>query len=257
MEVLERVFVDALDRNAGGELVDTPTWAQLRTPSQPFKSFNRVVLAKLEPDEVEPRVRALMAEHDSRGAGMAWTVGPSSTPADLGERLLALGMHHMGDGLGMVRAVAGERSGAWPDGLTIETADASTAEDYATITQRCWGHGEPFREACLTITRNALAAGDATFLPYLVRLDGELVASCLLRPLGEVGYFQGACVLPAVRRRGVYAAMIDHRLDALERAGAKWAVVWADPDGSAKVARRSGFRAITRAGFYEWPPPGP
>lgn len=236
-------------------MIDRHNWVQLRTLGQRYKSFNRISLARLQATEVEARVREVIDDHAARNAGFGWTVGPSSTPHDLHERLVELGVHCTGVGLGMVRETGGSRGPAWPAGLTIVAVDTTNAEVYARTTQRAWGHGDTFGDAFMAIIRRALAAQDTTFSPWLASLDGEPVATCLLRPLGDVGYFQGGSVLPAFRRHGIYQAMIDHRLDALVDAGVQWAVVWADPDGSARVCARAGFKERCRACFHEWAPP--
>jgi GNAT superfamily N-acetyltransferase len=70
-----------------------------------------------------------------------------------------------------------------------------------------------------------------------VRIDGEIAQLC------------GAGTLPAHRRRGVQAAMFEHRLALAARSGAKLAVLTTLPGSkSQENALRQGFeRLYTRA----------
>jgi N-acetylglutamate synthase-like GNAT family acetyltransferase len=85
----------------------------------------------------------------------------------------------------------------------------------------------------------------------LVSADGEAVGTTTLRLLPTIGYMQGGAVVPARRGRGLYRAMLHHRLAVLRELGITHAVIWADVSSSAPIARAIGFEPRTRGLFYE------
>ncbi|GEM_PF-2506151 len=266
---LERVLVDALDLSAGGTLTDTPDWVQLRSPASVHGNVNCVCLARLEVSTVETRIQGVMEEHIERGAALRWIVGPGSSPADLSARLSAAGVPHIGSALGMSLCVdharvsgSGSGSGALV-GLEFLPVTLANAARYGLITQRGWAGSEgesgdgAMRAAAITTIVRALRAGDGQYQAWIAELEGVAVGVHVLRTLGDIGYLQGAAVLPEFRRRGIYGAMIEHRLGVLAGAGVPWAVIWANPETSAGVCRRVGFSAHCRAEFHERPAPDP
>lgn len=73
-------------------VVVRPGWRQFITPSL-ARGLNHVSLAQLEKDEnIDATIDATLAQY--RGVRFAWRVGPDSSPADLGERLMRRGLEH-------------------------------------------------------------------------------------------------------------------------------------------------------------------
>jgi GNAT superfamily N-acetyltransferase len=80
------------------------------------------------------------------------------------------------------------------------------------------------------------------------------VARCNGVPAGTAGwvnkhrsaYLVGAVVLPAHRRRGVYRALIDARLEAVARRGITLATTHARETTSAPILEKLGFETMYR-----------
>lgn len=248
-EALERVLVDAVAREPDSELIDEPTWVQVRTPSSPRPNHNVVLMARLRPDEVAAKVAEVAAEHQSRGARYRWVVGPSSSPAELGAHVEASGLRRLGNSLGMAMPVPSADRPLGVEGLTVHEVGPDDVDAYAALTARAWERPD-FEEAVAYITRKSFGF-DSGARSYLARLDGVEVASSYLRLLPGLGYFQGGAVLPQYRHRGIYRALLHHRLAVLRARGIPMAVVWAAAASSGIVCDSVGFTRICSAVFYE------
>lgn len=247
---VEQVLVDTVWRTPDSILIDRPDWAQLITPSRQSPTRNCVYRARLAGDEVESRVRETAERWDILGVRYRWLVGPGSAPDDLGDRLEALGLRQVTCGLGMVAPVEPFEVET-PPGLVIEPLRRGDVEAFGHVTARAWQRGPDFAR---DTAADALAACDgrpSNAMFHVAKLDGEIVATSLLRILPQWGYFQGGSVLPAHRGRGIYRALIAARMAVLAARNIDRAVVWAGETTSGPTLRRLGFRTICRATFHE------
>lgn len=247
---LERVLLNAVDREPDSELVDRPDWVQIKTPSSPRPNHNIVLRAQLAPDEVDATVAAVVAEHRARDAKLRWFIGPSSSPAELGVAVQAAGLTPLGDTLGMAMLVPEVAPPLGIAGLTVHEMGPQDVGTFAALTARAWERGSDFEEALLHIAGKSFQEPRAT-RSWIASLDGVPVASSHLRLLPGIGYFQGCAVLPAYRGRGIYRALLHHRLGELRSRGIRVAVVWADATGSGIACLKLGFATVCTAQFYE------
>jgi N-acetylglutamate synthase-like GNAT family acetyltransferase len=251
---IERVLVDALDLCDDAELIDRDDWVQLITPSRPSSRLNEVCLARLSPDGADARIAAVVQAHRERGAELMWVVGPSSTPADLSARLERAGVPVLAHVRGMHMPVPAELP-ALPAGLVLEPVGPAQVQRFAEINTRAWGRGPAFRRDCEDTITRVLSRPRRNQRVWLVVQDGEDIGTSVLTLLPAsaptLGYFQGAAIVPEHRRRGVYLALVRHRLAQLRSLGIEHAVVWADRSTSAGVCERAGFVTRCTAVFHE------
>ena len=173
-----------------------------------------------------------------------WRVGPSSLPADLAERLLALGLRVPDDRASILNAVACVAAPAAPSDVDVRRVD--TYEDYAVGRRVVWeafGWSEARREADSRHLRLTFEAAREAGTPvsFLAYVDG--------RPAGvgravysEHGVFLiSGAVVPWARGRGVYRALVRARWDDAVDRGTPALVTQAVPDTSYPILKRLGF----------------
>ena len=110
-------FLLALGRAAGAE--ERHDGVQWVIGNCPIDYHNAVVRADLSPEEADGAIlasREKMRELDVPGS---WHVGPSTRPADLGERLVAHGFEYAGDDIGMAVDLP-DLLETVPDGFVVE-----------------------------------------------------------------------------------------------------------------------------------------
>jgi len=247
LDVLYRVLFDAAERKPDTEVIDRPDWIQLRTPSSPLVQHNKVLRAVIAERDAERVVAEVLADHAERGAALVWHVDGVSQPRDFSARLLAAGLPRLGEGLGMYRDT-GIADDGLPASVRIEEAGLSHVEVFTNLVCRAWPRPRSFAAEVGAWVRKSIEQPELGSVHFVAYCDDEPVgtASLLMFP-NELAYMRGAAVLPAYRGRGIYTALMRRRLAHCAANGRDTAVIWANPDTSAPVARQLGFIEVAGA----------
>ena len=219
----------------------------------PIPLFNSVMRARLAPAEADAAIAAVVARGRSRDVPLLWWTGPSSRPADLGERLKAGGFVHVEDVPGMAADLR-DLPGDLPPtpGLVVErVTDAKTLRHWCTA--MCAGYemlaafGDTYYDCVISLGLGP----QATVRHYLSRLDGEPVASATLLPAAGVAGIYDVATVPAARRRGIGAAMTVQALRDAREDGYRFAVLHSSAAGL-PLYRRLGFSEYCSFGQFIW-----
>lgn len=227
-------------REPGCVVVDTPTLAQIVTPAVPFAHANAVYRFV---DEDLDRVLGAFGALPLR-----FVVGPSARPSDLAERLVARGLVCTSELAAMWAPTSAVVVG--PTEVVVEPLRPETVEDYCAVSIAGWSmgaaQGETLRRSVERHCRTDAYRG------FLARIDGVPVGAGLVRLYDDgVGYLQGSSVHPAWRGRGVYRALVAHRMEVLRVEGAEVALIHARSTTSAPICARLGFRTEFVSASYD------
>jgi GNAT superfamily N-acetyltransferase len=227
MTAAQRAYLPAPDT----EVRDRPGWFQLVTPSSGRAGLNEVSRSILADDEADAVIDATLAEYRGRGLRFRWRIDDTSRPLDLAERLERRGLvcH---PGVGVYRRT----DGALPPCPTADTVDT-----FSQVMAEGWDM--PFAQ---------LAAYHRQVLGDPARRQRLVVAFAGGVPAGAAGMFllehsvmlQGGVVLPAFRRRGLYAAMVGARMALARDLGRTLAISHARGDTSAPILAALGFATV-------------
>lgn len=221
----------------------------------PFPIFNSVMHADLAAEEADAAIAAAVARGRSRGVPMLWWTGPTSRPADLGERLVAAGFTHVEDAPGMAAELRALPEGLTsPDGLAFEqVTDPDTLRAWCAAMCAGYGMAADFGEAYYDCLVHVGLEPQAPVRHYLGRLHGE--------PAGTATLFLGAAVagvydvstIPAARRQGIGAVMTVRPLGEAFAEGYRVGILHSTAEGLA-LYERLGFREYCAIGQYLWTP---
>jgi GNAT superfamily N-acetyltransferase len=186
-------------------------------------------------------VRALLG---ARGLDEAsWWVGERSTPADLGDRLEALGLADEDDR--MTTLVIESEPAGTPQ---VEARKVETLADHLTALEIDWEAFElppEERQERRAAARAAwpLIVADGRSAVFLAYLDGEPVGfgRAVFAPWAAL--LLGGATLPHARGRGVYTALVHARWRETVARGVPRVVVSAGPM-SAPILERLGFHRL-------------
>ena len=187
---------------------------------------------RLQAAEVEAVRGEIHAHLRRRGrTACTWEVGSHATPADLVERLHALGLEDEELAIGMVLTEPPAQS---PPGMQVRRAE--TAEELlaaARIAATAFGGPEP----------SEAPAPDPHNTVYLAYADGEPVARASASFSEHGASLFGGATLPEARGRGAYRALVAARWDDAVARGTPALVTQAGPM-SRPILARLGFREV-------------
>ncbi|HEY7833746.1 MAG TPA: GNAT family N-acetyltransferase [Ktedonobacterales bacterium] len=240
------------------EVHDEPDllWVAGGIPIAEYSVVARTTFAPGTPSEaIDARIAAVLDNFAARKVGMQWYVGPSSRPADIGQRLLAHGLAHLGNAPGMAADLDALGAGVPPpEGLVVRrVSNGALLRQWARVAAEGYGEPEPVVRARIAVHTALGFARDAPLQRFVALLDGEPVAmSELFLGAGVAGVYDVATVKHA-RRRGAGSAVTRAALRAARTRGYHVAVLDASPMGE-PVYRRLGFSEYCRLDLYEWRP---
>jgi GNAT superfamily N-acetyltransferase len=208
----------------------------------PFASFNRVLRARFEGDDVDAKVDKALAPFKDRRVPMMWHTGPSTRPTDLGQRLVARGLVLAESEPGMAADLLALRDDPLvPTGLKIERVDdARKLEMWVTAFARAFALPDALREPTFEVELELGLEQDQPRRLYLGLMAGQPVASSIVFLGAGVAGVYGVGTVPEARRRGIGTAMARVPLLQARALGYRIATLHASPMGLESY-RRLGF----------------
>jgi GNAT superfamily N-acetyltransferase len=255
IEANDAEFLMALGRAGGAEVRDD---ARLRwvLGGSPVDYHHCVVHADLEPGAVDGAVTEVLERFRAYGRPGTWHVGPSSRPADLGDRLKSRGFAGGWSDVGMAADL--ERlpeETPVPEGLEIARVRDRPGLD-AWVRARALDPEGETESRWVAAMYARLGLGDGgPWRHYLGRLGGQPVATATLFLAAGVAGVYFVLTVPAARRRGVGTAITLAALREARDLGYRTGVLGASGLGL-PVYQRLGFEEHCRIAVYEWRPPG-
>lgn len=254
----------------GGELVESEKLSyHLAFPTNPM--FKGVWHTRLASDEVEAAIDQTLAWFKARSAPFIfWWTGPGTTPADLGERLVARGLLSMEAQMkDLVTGVKQTASGApgmvadlrqvneavlsqVPPGFTIEEVqDKIALYEFKRIFVETYGIPDWAGQAWVDATLR-VGIGETPWKIFLGRLNGEPVATNMLFNGGGVASVYSVATIPSARGQGIGGAITLQPLLEARDMGYHYAALFATEMG-VSVYERLGFRLTgARINRYLW-----
>jgi hypothetical protein len=130
--------------------------------------------------------------------------------------------------------------------LTTRLIGDDEQELWSRVSARAWSEHPELTEFLFSLGQ--VAAVSKGSLMFFAHLDGEPVATAVLRCHEGVALLGGACTVPAARKCGAQRALLEARMRAASHLGCDLAMMGAEPGStSQRNAERQGFRiAYTR-----------
>lgn len=259
-DLTQATIIDAIEANLSayylpygtlpGGVVHTATDVTWFVSGIPEPWFNGVVGTHFR-HAPERRVATILADLTAHNLPFLWHVGPTATPTNLGRILHDQGLWQFADEPCMaldLQAIPAPPTS--PAGFTMAPV---RDEEALTHWMDVWMATvpEPTRLRCRSVYAQLGAAAEAPWRYYLGLLDGVPVATVKLFSAAGVVSVQHVTTLPAVRRRGIGAALVAQALQQARQRGHRLAVLTATPVGYG-LYQRLGFREYGRWASYIW-----
>ncbi|HWB77772.1 MAG TPA: GNAT family N-acetyltransferase [Nannocystaceae bacterium] len=203
---------------------------------------NQVALARLSEHDADATIARVRAHY--RGRPFGWNVGPRSTPLDLEGRLAAAGLTLMRESAGLALRDLAQPIDA--PHVEIRRATLDDAELLAELGVSAFGQ-DPIEARWL----QQLVLAEPRIAVWLALERGDLLGfgQSFVRDDGVL-LLVGAATLPHARRRGVYRALLRHRIALARAEGASAAVIQANDETSAPICKRCGFVELCRLRYW-------
>ncbi|GAA1885374.1 GNAT family N-acetyltransferase [Asanoa iriomotensis] len=182
-------------------------------------TFNIVAAARF--GDARHRIAATLDLVRAAGRPFTWWVGPSSTPADLSDRLLAAGLP-VGERELAMWCRTGPRQIDRPVRVAATPADLA---DWASVVAANWSPPAP--TVVEFFERAAASALDSSSRYLIGYADGQPVAAAELCYGGGAAGFYNVCTLATARRQGWATALLSFGLQLAATEGHETAILQA------------------------------
>ncbi len=210
-------------------------------------------LAGLEGEALDELIARQIRFFAERGEGFEWKLHGHDRPADLPERLRAVGFEPEEQETVVIAHVADlPLEPVLPDGVVIdEVIDRSGFGPIAELEEAVWDQDHDW----LDDLADEREADPGALRIFIAEAGGLVVSAGWVRfPSGtEFGTLWGGATLPVWRGRGIYRALVARRAQIAAERGCRYVEVDASDD-SRPILERLGFRAVTTTTPYIWSP---
>jgi GNAT superfamily N-acetyltransferase len=219
----------------------------------PFHLANGIVNARFPEDHLEEILDERLQQLAAQQVPMAWLVGPSTRPVDLGSRLQAHGWMPGDEAFGMaIELQTLDESFSQPPSLTIEQIhDAETLRTWL----RVMTFGSEIPEEGLALLLELVSkhgfTGDPSVHFYIGRLEDKPVATSLLYLGGGVAGIYNVATLPEFRHQGIGSALTVAPLLQARTWGYRIGTLQSSPMGL-HLYRRLGFHEYCTFQAFFW-----
>jgi hypothetical protein len=214
---------------------------------------NLVGLARLGADDADATISRVKERFASERKAFGWVTGPSTTPADLAERLEAAGIHHEEALAGMALT---DLATPMRSNETVRVREVTPDEASRESAMMARAYGMPEDVATLFV-RLLAAGGPIRSRGYLAYLDDERPVAwsyLVYVPESEVVLLGGAATVAEARGHGIYTTLVKRRLDDARADGRTAAIIQAVRGTSAPICARLGFRELCSLDVFGWAP---
>ncbi|MEU4689391.1 GNAT family N-acetyltransferase [Actinoplanes sp. NPDC023714] len=214
------------------------------------RDWNAVIWSDLDETTAGAAIAGEAAYFREHGWELEWKLYAHDRPADLGERLAAVGFRPDERETLMVAAAGGLRLGVEPPpGVRImEVTDAAGVELMVAVSEEAFGHAIPWLRPRLL----AQLANAPQNTQLLVAMAGDTPVSAArmdLNPGTAFAGLWGGGTHPDWRGKGIYRALVAHRARRAAQLGYAYLQVDAS-DQSRPILERLGFTALTTTTPY-------
>jgi len=223
------------------------------TMDDPHPVSNRICNARLNSANVSDAIEAAIKFYTALGRGFSWAIGPGSTPADLGQRLADAGFERAFDTEGLYLTSFNVPIIPNPD-YVISEISINDPEPVIEVISRGFNTSEEstrkFNEMlrlCQETILTRIFAAHTT--------DSNRIIACAYLtyyPDVPIALMGGAATLEEYRGRGLYTALMAHRLAAARRDNIEAVIVLADSTTSGPICKKIGFKKACDVHVYVW-----
>jgi hypothetical protein len=215
-----------------------------------YPALSRVMRARFATEEAEDRVAEIAECFRQWNAPVAWVIGPSSFPPELGDHLRESGFATSEIWLGMAIDLIDLPKPSIPGSLRIElVTEKEQLQAWTTLSTEMWTGNAT--EGALSIFSPENAGGDPRCRYYIGYVNGKAVVRGMACVRGETAGLYWINAKPEFAEEGYDVALAIRALSDARDSGARMGVM--PVRSHSTLAQRLGFKPYCQFNIYAWP----
>jgi GNAT superfamily N-acetyltransferase len=215
--------------------------------------YNGIVSAALDPKYVDDQIESALEPFRQRNIPMTWWVGSYSEPANLGRMLQLHGLQHVRDMFGMAASLASLQEFTPPDmEYSFEPVTGKEGlEDWLPLFMETFGVPSADKALVLDIFDQLGSMSDSQWRHYLIRINGQVVATSSLHLGGGVAGLYNIATKAEYRKHGLGTAVTLLTYKQAQQLGYEWGTLQTTYPNALRLYHRMGFEVYCKIGVYQ------
>ncbi len=248
--IIESCIIASVQPKPSAQVIDTPELYRLANLDDP-NGYNNGVFRVQFAHDAERMIDEQYQFFRTHGLNFRWVTYPHSRPEDLNAQLQRLAPTRVREVHGLYAAV-GDLA-AQPSGdVTVEELSDANLEEYIETVNAGWEASEVVAASARASIRRQWTEGYGARRSFLARYRGSPATIGSMFIVNGIGYINGAATRPEFRGKGVYRALVRHRMAILRAENVPLACVFALADTSSPICRRLGFQVGCECREYKF-----
>lgn len=215
--------------------------------------YNGVVCASFEKEIIDQHIEATLEPFRQQKLSLTWWVGPLSAPANLGQAIQKQGFHHQRDMIGMAADLGELAEFVSPDiDYSFEPVlNQADLEQWMPPFLNAFGIPLEDKDLVLDIFAYLSFLPNSNWRHYLIRVNGEVVATSSLHLGGGVAGLYNIAALPKYRQHGLGSAITHLTFGEAKKQGFTLGTLQTTFPNALRLYHRMGFEVYCKFGVYQ------
>jgi hypothetical protein len=239
-EKIERCLIASAWIKPESQIVNTSEIFKIVNQQAPYDFLNAVFRTSIDSEDAEAIISTHYMEFKDQKISFRWYSFPHSKPAALDSILQKLAPSSITE-MQALYIEARNYPTEMPPNTTVEELCAENLDEYINASNEGWSLSGAQAEKLKADVERDFKVG-MSYRAFLARHKGIPAATAILRVVdGRIGFLQAGSCNPKHRGKGLYRALVVHRLNLLRSEKIEIALVSARNDTSAPICRKLGF----------------
>ncbi len=250
-EQIEKCVIASAWIQDATQVTDTNEIYRIENIQSPFEHLNVIFKTQINEQKADDQIQKIYEFYRAKKISFRWYVFPHSEPANLNDRVLGLRPSKVTE-MACLHADVGTFPNAIFQNVSVEELSLENLDEYCLANNDGWSMTGAAAEKLKLDVKKDLEKQHMGYCSFLARYQGEPASTGLLRIVGDAGYFLGGSTSHRFRNKGVYSALVQHRIQILKNMRIPTALVFAQKATSAPICIKLGFKLGAEAKSYSF-----
>jgi GNAT superfamily N-acetyltransferase len=215
--------------------------------------YNGITRAEFNPQEIDQQIEESLMPFKQSGTPLTWWVGPLSAPGNLGRALQTRGFFHNRDMIGMAACLdsLSEFSPPELDYHFEPVLSRNELDEWMPLFMQTFGVPPDDSDLVHDALEQLSFSPDSEWRHYLIRVNGNLVATSSLHLGAGVAGLYNIATQPEYRKHGLGAAITWLTFEQAREMGFTLGTLQTTYPNALRLYHRMGFEVYCKIGIYQ------